>query len=210
MLIGRFLRFDFIGLFILAWLLGNGDMHVVLAQAGLLGILFSQIRIQLKWIGKTQGAVKKIIQWVVGLQFATFVLFVFLSWLSLANLRASGLLDQSMRAYRLEYLILAYAFYQLLILIVLTGWGHFYFRRPADPSVWNLKYSSVLLIPQFFLNGTFQKIFEAQVTELFNQRVRRDGELRSDDPVYKIIPQKLRDMQKQETEFLTLAKKMIE
>ncbi len=210
LIIGRVVRFEFVGILILAWLLGNGDIHIVLAQSALLGILFSQVRFQVTWFGKTKGAVKKVIQWIVTLQMLAFVVFIFLSWWLLANIRASGLFDHSMRAYRLEYLILAYLLYQLLVLTALGLWGHFYFRRKPDPSVWNLKYSSVLLLPQFYLSSSFQKLFEAKVTDLYSQRLKQDAELKSDDPAYKIIPHKLREMQKQETEFLTLAKKMIE
>lgn len=210
LILARVVRFEFLGILILAWLLGNGDIHIVLAQSGLLGILFSQIRSQLTWLGKTEGAVKKVIQWTVILQFVAFFIFVFLSWLLLANVRASGLFDQSMRSYRLEYLILAYLIYQLLVFTILSVWGHFYSRRKPDPSVWSLKYSSVLIMPQFFLSTTFQNLFEAKVNELFVQRQKQDADLKSDDPAFKIIPHKLREMQKQETEFLTLAKKMIE
>lgn len=208
--IGRLVRFDFIAIFILAWLLGNGDIHIVLAQAGLLGILFSQIRWQLGWFGQTQGAVKKVIQWITLLQFVGFFVFVFLSWIMLANVRASGLFDQSMRAYRLEYLLLAYVLYQMLLFGILSVWGHFYVRLKQDPSVWNLKYSIVMLIPRFFLSSPFQKVFEAKVRDLYSERLKQEAQFSPDDPAYKIIPHKLREMQKQETEFLTLAKKMIE
>lgn len=208
--LGRVVRFDFIAIFILAWLLGNGDIHIVLAQAGLLGILFSQIRWQLTWYGQTQGVVKKVINWIILLQFVGFFIFIPLSWLMLANVRASGLFDQSMRAYRLEYLLVAYLVYQALIFSILGIWGHFYIRIKPDPSVWNLKYSVVMLMPRFFLNSSFQKVFEAKVRELWIERQKNESNLSPDDPVFKIIPHKLREMQKQETEFLTLAKKMIE
>lgn len=208
--LSRLVRFDFIALFLLAWLLSNGDIHIVLAQAGLLGILFSQVRWQLGWFGQTHGAVKKVIHWVVLLQFVGFFIFIFLSWWMLANVRASGIFDQSMRAYRLEYLLVAYLVYQALTLAILSVWGHFFVRVKPDPSVWNLKYSVVLLIPRFFLSSSFQKIFEAKVNELSNERKKQESTLSPDDPVYKIIPHKLREMQKQETEFLALAKAMIE
>lgn len=209
-ILGRLVRFDFIAIFILAWLLGNGDIHITLAQAGLLGILFSQIRWQLSWFGQTQGAVKKVIQWIVILQFISFFIFIFMSWLMLAQVRASGLFDQSMRAYRLEYLLIVYLVYQMQTFGILSVWGHFYVRQKPDPSVWNLKYSVVMLIPRFFLSSSFQKIFEAKVSELSTDRQKQEASFSPEDPAFKIIPHKLREMQKQETDYLNLAKKMIE
>ena len=61
LLISVIIRLDYIAILILAWLLGGGDLHIVMAQAGLLGILFSQIRFQLKWFNQTEGEIKKII-----------------------------------------------------------------------------------------------------------------------------------------------------
>ena len=210
LLLGSLVRFEFIVIFLLTFLLSNGDIHIVLAQAGLLGILFSQIRTQLKWLAKTQGEIKKIINWIVGLQFFTFVGFLFLSWIILEQTRRSGLFDISIRSYRVEYLILIYALYQLMMFAALSLWGHFYALVKPEPSVWNIKYSSVVLLPKFNLSATFQKIFEQKVRDLALTRKQSNDQLKSDPQVLKILPQRLLEMQKQETENIDMALRMIE
>ena len=210
LLLGTIVRYEFIATFLLTFLLSNGDVHIVLAQAGLLGILFSQIRTQLKWLGKTQGAVKKILYWIVALQFMTYTLFVFVSWTILEQTRVSGLFDISIRSYRVEYLIFIYVLYQILMLSVLSMWGHFYARAKQEPSVWNVKYSSVILLPQFHLSTSFQKIFEQKVRDLAQSRQQSNDQLKSDPQVLKILPQRLLEMQKQETENIDTALRMIE
>lgn len=201
---------EFLVVFLLAMLVSNGDIHIVLAQAGLLGIFFAQVRKQMKWLGKTQGLVKKLIVWLVGLQIFSFASFVAISWILINSVRASGLFDISISSYRVEYLFGLYFLYQFYNLLILSIWGHFYHQNKQDPSVWNLKYSSVFLIPSFNLSTAFQKLFEKKVNELHQNLQNHEKSLAADSNILKVLPQKLVEMQRQEHEFISTAKKMIE
>lgn len=210
LVLGSLVRYEFIATFLLTFLLSNGDIHIVLAQAGLLGILFSQVRTQFKWLGKTQGEVKKVINWTVAVQFFTYAAFVFISWIILDQTRRSGLFDISIRSYRVEYLIFIYVVYQVLMFAALSTWGHFYARIKPEPSVWNIKYSSIVLLPHFILSTGFQKLLEQKIRELAATRKQSNEQMKSDPQVLKILPQRLLEMQKIETENIDIALRMIE
>jgi hypothetical protein len=209
-ILGSLIRYEFIATFLLTFLLSNGDIHIVLAQAGLLGILFSQIRLQLKWLGKTHGRIKFVINWIVALQFCTFIVFLGLSWVILQQTRLSGLFDSSVKSYRVEYLIFIYVHYQAFMFAVLSIWGHFYSRIKPEPSVWSIKYSSVILLPLFNLSTSFQILFENKIRDLAQNKKQNNDQLESDPHVLKILPQRLVEMQKQENDNIDLALKMIE
>lgn len=227
--LGTLIRWDFLVIGLIGFLLSNGDIHLTLAHSALWGVLFSQVRRQLKWLNPHQGALephlRSVIIWTSALQIGGFLIYAFASFSLFQLCSQLGFFNASMSANRMEFLILSLVLYYGIQFTVLSSWGHFYSKRETEPSKWNVKYSSVFLLPKFFLSKSFQEILEVRIRDLYQTRVQNKSDSKSIDQkplseldknfeteqgkLLKVMPKRLLELNQRELENIALAQEMI-
>lgn len=221
LVLGTWIRWDYLVLGIIGFFLSNGDLHLVLAHSALWGLLFSQIRRQLKWLSPSMGQlephIRSILIWICSLQILGFVAYAFMSFNLYLILQNFGYFSASMKVNRMEFLILSLCLFYALQFSVLSLWGHFYSKRQKEPSKWNVKYSTVYLLPQMHLNQLFQKEFETKVIDLYKARVQKKSEspATASTPetenanILKVMPKRLLELNGRELENIAIAHDMV-
>lgn len=184
---------------LVGFFVSQGDMHLLIALSLLACIILARVLINLRWIRFLESFTKSV--WMVTgfLGFVSWALAVHLSFEFYNWLLKSGFFSQSMFANRLEFFIVIVCVYYGLDLLVMSVWGHFYNKKNADPSQFNVKYSSSLILKKLSLGQTFKDNLKDQITSIKNSK-----------PVYEnadldLLPTRLVKLHRKEESFLTKA-----
>ena len=177
----------------------QGDVHVVISLAALSGLLFAEARKGLKKSLDLQGRIRQIALWYYSFSIVAVIVSGYLEFQLYYSLKWAGYFNGSIFENRLEFLALGLFINCGLQFLFVSTWGHFYTRRVVDPSVWNLKYSSAVLISHWMLSADFKQ----DLNPVIKAKIKEKESLGLTD--VKGLPRKLVEMNEEENTFLQLA-----
>ena len=142
--------------------MNRGELHVNLALASVFGIYLARI-CYLWWLAVDSESETRKIWSVAGLlEFVAWV-FAFLAALySLDWLQINHLFD-GVTSGRLYFVTAAVMAFHGLAHLLLSVWGHFYFKKKADPSFLAISYSTSNWILRFPMSQRLQNILRKQI-----------------------------------------------
>lgn len=137
-----FIRQENVSVLILMFLLCAGDMHISLVTVGVFAVYLSRIVAVWKLVLPLHGRVRRVGQSVSFLNCLAWLLGFTLSLFWLHQLLISGQFRSSGLLTRPVFLTAMIVFYYFVTHMLLSVWGHFYFRKPPDPSELHIHYST--------------------------------------------------------------------
>ena len=196
-IIGSLLGFEILWLSIIAWLVSNGEIHVLISVGAASGIIFSSARRNLKLISLLQAKMKNTWMYFSLLQMVSACLSSLMNYFLYVNLKNFGFFSATMSINRYEFFVLSVCIHYATQFVVLSIWGHFYSRRKVEPADWKISYSTADMIKKLNLSREFK--FQLK---LFCQEKLQ---IKSEIPEVTGIPDRLLKLSASETEFLKIA-----
>ncbi len=172
------LRKEYLWLALIFFFLNQGEMHIHLATAAIIGVFLSR-SFYLGWISfDLVSRTRKIWNWATGLQ---FVATVFVSIASLFMLDQYGKLQYfagSLSENRFLFLIWVVFFFYFFHFVFLALWGHFSFQKKADPSYVPVCFSTSVWLGRFKLRTELESQLKAKATETLNHHTTSLNQLK--------------------------------
>lgn len=200
------LRVEFLLIGIIFYFLLKSDLHLHLALAAILAIIFSK-NCYLWWFHTDLRSRSHHIWKVIsGLQlFGSFLGGLFSLYL-LQVFYFKGYFSESISANRFETLILFLFIIYFLPFILSLGWGHFYFKKKFNPTEFPIHYSTANWILRFKMRPYFKKKLLDQTLkylEIHQKNLEDLAAIKDLSPVS--IPFKIGEILKTEISLLKMA-----
>ena len=193
------LRKEFWFIAVIAYLVSQGDMHLILALICLAAITAGRILSHLRWTRSLEGSTQLVWAVVSLLSFLAWAAAVYTSLEFYNYLSYAGYFSQNMFANRFEAFTLATAIYYGFELLVMICWGHFFAKRIDDPSQISVRYSSAQILNKLLLGSAFKKDLRIKAEELLAQKtVYSEKDL-------DLLPKRLVNLHQKEEAFLIKA-----
>lgn len=196
-LIGSLISIEILWLTLIAWLISNGEIHVLISVGAAAGIIFSAARKNLKLISLIETKMKNTWMFFSLVQMISVCAASAISYFLYLNLKNFNFFSSSMTINRYEFFVLT-VFIQYLTQFGLLGiWGHFYSRRKIEPADWKISYTTAEIIRKLNLSRSFR----SELLLFCNEKL----EIKSTMPILAGIPDRLQKLSNSETEYLKKA-----
>lgn len=182
------------------YFISQGDMHVVLGASILVGVFFGRPLKYLKLTVNLEGKVKSVVIYYALLQILSVVVGAAIVAQVYQFMYYTGYFSQTVFGYRLEYCVLLLLIMFAVQLAVHSIWGHFYSRRPDEPSRVNTFYSTSQILKKLFYSKSFAE-------ELRTQALAKHTELslQLKDPSVSYLPRNILQIAEAEKSYLETA-----
>ncbi len=188
---------EILWLSILAWLISNGEIHVLISVGGVTGVFFASARRNLKLMTFMQSKIKKVWMYFSLAQIAAVFTSAILNYFIYVNLKNFGYFSTTMTINRFEFFIFAVALHNFIQFVVLSLWGHFYARYTTEPSDWIISYSSAEILNKLSLSRKFKFELKDFCQQKLNEKMIA--------PFVEGLPNRLLKMSEAETAHLKIA-----
>ena len=159
------LRKEYLWIALVFFFLNQGEMHIHLALAALIGIFISR-SFYLWWVSlDLVSRTRRIWNWATGLQ---MIATLCVSVVSLALLDQYGRLRYfagSLSENRFLFLFSVVFFFLLFHFIFLAVWGHFSFQKKSEPSYIPICFSTAIWLEKFKLRSDLEFQLKAKTKE---------------------------------------------
>ncbi len=196
-ILGSLVKIELLWLSIIAFLISNGEIHVLIAVGAATGVFFSTARRNLNLISALEGRIKGTWIFYSALQMVLVFIAAALNYVIYMNLKNFGFFNTTMYVNRFEFFSLAVLIHYMIQFLGLSVWGHFYARRKIDPSDWKISYSSGHILSRLSLSS----IFKTQLKAFIDDKMSQLSESKST----KGIPEGLLKLAKTEQDNLKIA-----
>lgn len=196
-ILGSLIKIELLWLSIIAFLISNGEIHVLIAVGAATGVFFSTARRNLNLISALEGRIKGTWIFYAALQMVLVFIAAAVSYIIYLNLKNFGFFNATMYVNRYEFFSLAVLIHYSIQFLGLSVWGHFYARRKIDPSDWKISYSSGLILSRLSLSSSFKEQLKAFIDDKMSQQ--------SESKSTKGIPERLLKLAQTEQENLKTA-----
>lgn len=188
-------RKEYFFIFGLLFFLNKGELHINLALAGCLAVYLSRICYGWWMVVDSESKTRKIWQISNLLQFAAWLITAVGSVYAVDYLQVNSYFaapnDLNSWQSRLNFMAIVFFSYHLVSHILLSAWGHFYFRIADDPSDLPVYYSTSNWILRFDLSDNLlsqvKKTIETQLAK-YGQNQKQYEELKSLNPKLSTLP----------------------
>jgi hypothetical protein len=151
------LRKEYLLIVILFYFLNKSELHLHLATAGLIGIYISRA-CYLWWFHiELESQTRKIWHWATSLQLVATFISVILSLSALDYFKHENYFANTISQNRSEFFISVILVFQISIFIMLSLWGHFYFKIKNDPADLPTYFSTTTWILRFKMSYFLKK-----------------------------------------------------
>lgn len=196
----------FIGLHNLAiavtlYFVSQAEIHVVIGLFIIAGIFLGQNLRFVKLIIKLEGGIRKTLLYYSGIHFIALVAAIYLNTQFYIYLDIKRYFSASVFSHRFEFLVLSLVLFYLIQFVFLSLWGHFYIRRPIEPSRLEISYSTVKIFKQLSVREKIQIQLEKTILEKINNL-----EAHLKDSASQYLPQDIRRKAEKELSYLNMAK----
>lgn len=160
------LRKEYLLIFLLFYLQSRGEIHIHLSVTVLLALYFSRT-CYLWWLSvDSVDQTKKIWKSVSILQMLVWLAVAGVTLFLLDHIQRNFLWGESVLwSGRYGFLVVVLLCYHALNHLGLSLWGHFYFRRPAEPSDLPIYYSTANWILRFNMSHHLQNLLRNRLSE---------------------------------------------
>ena len=166
-------RHEQVLLFVILWLVKRSDLHFHLALAAMLGIFLSRCCYLWWFFVDLQSVTKHIWIRVTSILLFSWLLTLVISLYFLELLHLNQFFSSSVTENRFEFLILVWMLWTISSHVLLSIWGHFYFKKEKEPTDLPQYYSTASWILRFKMSFSLKKKMREQVAET----LRRHQEL---------------------------------
>ncbi|MGZ3690430.1 MAG: hypothetical protein ACXVAX_02935 [Pseudobdellovibrio sp.] len=170
---------------ILAYLMNRSELHINLAIISMMAILLSQ-NCYLWWaVVDIKSETKLIWQRVQLLQFISWIISVVSALRALDYLQINHLFNEETYLNRMNFTVIVLVFYLVVRFLLLSIWGHFYFKKTQDPSFLGLHYSTSQWFLRFAISDGLEKTLKESVEQQLQQHqanARNFVELKMQNP----------------------------
>ncbi len=167
-------RKEYILIAILFYFLNRGELHIHLATMGVLAVYLSRTS-YLWWLSvDSESETQKIWNQVSYLQLFVWLVVTVVSIGTLDYLQINYLFGENSLLTRFGFLVAVILCYHLLGHIVLSVWGHFYFRRAIEPSHLPTYYSTANWILRFNMSHYLQSLLKTEVPPQIEKHLQNE------------------------------------
>ncbi len=196
-ILGSLVKIELLWLSIIAFLISNGEIHVLIAVGAATGVFFSTARRNLNLISALDGRIKGTWIFYSALQMVLVFVAAAVNYIIYMNLKNFGFFNATIYVNRYEFFSLAVLIHYMIQFLGLSAWGHFYARRKIDPADWKISYSTGLILRRLSL----RKYFKIQLKEVVENKIKQ----KADTSTTVGIPERLLKLAQAEQENLKLA-----
>lgn len=191
------INIEILWLTIVAWLISNGEVHILISLGAVSAIFFASARRNLKLISALKDETKKTWMYFSLIQVLSVLVSAAINYILYFNLKNLGYFSSTMAVNRFEVFVLAVFIHQLSQFLFLSIWGHFYSRRLVEPADWKVSYSTAAILPRLILGSKFKQ----ELKNLSKDKIKEKSEYEAMPG----IPDRLLKMSKIENESLSTA-----
>ncbi|MBC7743046.1 MAG: hypothetical protein H7061_12670 [Bdellovibrionaceae bacterium] len=136
----------------------QGDLHIHLALASVIGIYFSRYCHQWWFHVGLESRTKNIWQTLSNIQLASWLVVTVAALVALDYLQVNQYFAASVSEYRLQFLLTTLLAYHALAFFMSALWGHFFVRQKVEPSDLPTYFSTANWILRFSMSGYLRKL----------------------------------------------------
>jgi hypothetical protein len=195
------IKIELLWLTVIAFLISNGEVHVLVAVGAATGVFFASARRNLNLISALDGRIKGTWIFYTALQMVLVFAAAAINYVIYMNLKNFGYFNATMYVNRYEFFSLAILIHYIVQFMGASLWGHFYARRKVDPSDWKVSYSTGLVLSRLNLSSAFQNELKQLVQEKMNPNSQQEPT--------KGIPERLLKLAQTEQENLKQAQEFL-